>query len=344
MLRDKFDIKQIDELSKLLSNFSKAAIVCHVGPDGDAIGSSLCLCHILNALGKDATVVTPNAAASLLSFMPGFQQIIVASYHPDKAEKAISEADCIFCLDFNDLKRVEKVAQLIEKSNAKRIVIDHHLNPCISSDVLISHPEISSTCALLYQVVCELGLERFVNTDAAICCMVGMMTDTGNFSYNSNDPKLYDIVSALLKKGVDKDDIYQRVFNTNSLSRVRIMGYAQCDKMQIFAEHRAALISLSREELNRFDYKDGDTEALVNIPLSIPGVVYSVYLREDEPGFVKVSMRSKGEFSVKDICESHFEGGGHRNAAGGEMHCSIDMAVDRMLTVMDEYDRFLPNN
>ena len=189
----------------------------------------------------------------------------------------------------------------------------------------------------------SVGLERRISREAAECCCTGMMTDTGNFSYNSNDPQLYRILERLVAKGVDKDAIYTRLFNTNTESRVRLMGYAQSSKMQILPEHQAAVIALSREELDEFGYKRGDTEALVNVPLSIPGITYSVFLREDETGYVKVSMRSKGSFSVKEICEAHFGGGGHVNASGGEMRAPLDEVLQRVIDVLPQYDSMLPN-
>lgn len=336
------DAEQQDALRTLVNQSRNIVIVCHRTPDGDALGSSLCLWHLLRAMGYKADVVVPDAPPELLRFLPGVNDITINSYDCERASMLLKRADLIFCLDINDLKRLDRMESLVESSSAKRIVIDHHLNPSIEADIIISHPEISSTCALLYRVIDELGLISLMSHDSAECCCAGMMTDTGNFSYNSNDPELYRILAVLLEKGVDKDALYTKLFNTNSETRVRIMGYGQSAKMQLFYDHCASLIAISRDELDEFDYHRGDTEALVNVPLSIPGVVYSVFLREDEPGFVKVSMRSKGEFSVKEICEAHFGGGGHRNAAGGEMFAPLPEVVDKVLSIMPLYDRYLP--
>ena len=312
-------------------------------PDGDALGASLCMVHVLLSMGKFATVVVPDCPPQNLMFLPGSSHVVVASCRPERAESLLTDADLVVLLDFNDLKRIDRMAPMVEASKAKRVVIDHHLNPSIKADVLISRPDVSSTCALLYQVLESIGLERRISREAAECCCTGMMTDTGNFSYNSNDPQLYRILERLVAKGVDKDAIYTRLFNTNTESRVRLMGYAQSRKMQILPEHQAAVIALSREELDEFGYKRGDTEALVNVPLSIPGITYSIFLREDEPGYVKVSMRSKGNFSVKEICEAHFGGGGHVNASGGEMRAPLEEVLQRVIDVMSQYDSMLPN-
>lgn len=333
---------QADQLSSLIRKSNRVAVVCHMTPDGDALGSSLCMVHVLLSLGKFATVIVPDCPPQNLMFLPGANHIVVASCRQERAASLLADADLVVLLDFNDLKRIDRMAQMVEDSKAKRVVIDHHLNPSISADVLISRPDVSSTCALLYQVLEAIGLERRISREAAECCCTGMMTDTGNFSYNSNDPQLYRILERLVAKGVDKDAIYTRIFNTNTESRIRITGYALSQKMQLLPEHQAAVIALSRSELDEYSYKRGDTEALVNVPLSIPGVTYSIFLREDEPGYVKISMRSRGHFSVKDICEKHFGGGGHVNASGGEMHAPIDDVVKRVLDVLPEYDAMLP--
>lgn len=228
----------------------------------------------------------------------------------------------------------------ISKSPAKKVVIDHHLDPRIEGEIVISRPEISSTSALLYIFMWQAGWTRHLTRNSAACIYTGMMTDTGNFSYNSNDPDLYLIIHDLMRKGIDKDNLYKLVMNTSSESRIRIMGFAQY-RMQILQPHRAAVIMLSEDELKEFGYSKGDTEGLVNIPLSMPEVTYSVFLREDAKNCVKVSMRSKGEFSVSRICEEHFGGGGHTNAAGGEFNGSLDKALQKLLEIIPTYDKYL---
>lgn len=331
----------VDRVQALILAAKSIVITCHLTPDGDAIGSSLGLCQALRALGKEAVVVTPDCPSRQLLFMPGMKDVVVATSNPQTAEDALTRADLLFCLDFNDLKRVDKLADTIEaKCRARRVVVDHHLDPSIEAEVLISHPEVSSTSALVYILLWQLHMTRYLNRSGAACIYTGMMTDTGNFSYNSNDPDLYVIIADLLRKGIDKDRLYTLVCNTNSETRVRLCGYARY-RMELLPHHRAALITLSRDELDEFGYTKGDTESLVNTPLSIPGVVYSVYLREDSPGFVKVSMRSTGDFPVNLICEQQFGGGGHLNAAGGEFHGSLPEAVTRLLGALPEYDKYL---
>lgn len=333
--------QQKTELMRLLTRSHRVSIVCHMTPDGDAMGSSLCLYHVVTALGHSAKVIVPDMPPESLRFLPGASKIIVATQNPARAAEMLAGAELIVCLDFNDLKRIDRMAPMVEASAARRIVIDHHLNPTIPADVIVSHPEVSSTCALLFRVIEELDLVDVMDVDSATCCCTGMMTDTGNFSYNSNDPELYRILSVLIAKGVDKDAIYTKVFNTNTESRIRIMGYGQSAKMDLLRDHRAALTVLSLAELKQFDYHRGDTEALVNVPLSIPGIVYSIFLREDSEGYVKVSMRSKGDFSVKELCEKYFGGGGHRNAAGGEMYAQLPEVIEKVISLLPHCDRQL---
>ncbi len=334
---------KVQSVKNAVENNHRFVIVCHMTPDGDALGSSLCLWHMLTAMGKSAVIITPDMPPRNLMLLPGSDKIVVASCHPVRCSTLLNKADVVFCLDFNDFARVDRMRPMLEQTPALTIMIDHHLNPVAKVDILISRSEEPSTCSLLYSLAHEAGwTKEWLDADGATCCYTGMMTDTGNFSYNSNHPHLYTIIADLVAKGVDKDAIYNHVMNTNSAERLRIMGYAQYAKMEIMPQHRCALITLSREELDEFSYSKGDTESLVNVPLSIPGIVYSIYMREDEPEFVKVSMRSRGEFSVREICETHFNGGGHHNAAGGEMHTSLSEAVTKLLDILPQYDHLLP--
>lgn len=334
------DPATVDRIKQLVLVAHNIVITCHVSPDGDALGSSCALWSVLKALGKNVNVVTADCAPRSLQFLPGVREIIAATRNGDRAHELIASADLIFCMDFNDIERVDRLSDVIRKAPAKRIIIDHHLDPKIEGEIIISRPEISSTCALLYIFLWQAGWTRYLNRSSAACIYTGMMTDTGNFSYNSNDPDLYLIVHDLMRKGIDKDNLYKLVMNTSSESRIRIMGYAQY-RMELLPAHKAAIIILSEEDLKEFDYNKGDTEGLVNIPLSIPGIIYSVFLREDSENCVKVSMRSKGDFSVSRICEDHFGGGGHTNAAGGEFHGPIGQALQKLLEIIPTYDKYL---
>ncbi|MEZ3520143.1 MAG: bifunctional oligoribonuclease/PAP phosphatase NrnA [Muribaculaceae bacterium] len=338
------DEKSVRRLKELIDDSEKILIISHTAPDGDAIGSSLAAMHVLMSIGKDARVLVPDQPLANLRNLPGAKEITDACRYPDFAAKLFDESDLVLCLDFNEPKRVDRVAPLLESCKAPKVLIDHHLHPSDFAEVSISHPEMSSTCYLLFRVLCRLELFNFIDKNAAECLLAGIMTDTGNFSYNCSDPELYIVVSELLKKGADRDRLYSRLFNTFSANCLRLNSYALLNKMELFESKGAALITLSREELNRFHYSKGDTEGLVNRPLSIPGIRYSAFLRE-ESDFVKVSMRSVGDFPVNLLCSEHFGGGGHLNAAGGEFAGTLDEAAELFRSLVDEnYSKYIANS
>ena len=338
------DEKSVRRLKELIDDSEKILIISHTAPDGDAIGSSLAAMHVLMSIGKDARVLVPDQPLANLRNLPGAKEITDACRYPDFAAKLFDESDLVLCLDFNEPKRVDRVAPLLESCKAPKVLIDHHLHPSDFAEVSISHPEMSSTCYLLFRVLCRLELFNFIDKNAAECLLAGIMTDTGNFSYNCSDPELYIVVSELLKKGADRDRLYSRLFNTFSANCLRLNSYALLNKMELFESKGAALITLSREELNRFHYSKGDTEGLVNRPLSIPGIRYSAFLRK-ESDFVKVSMRSVGDFPVNLLCSEHFGGGGHLNAAGGEFAGTLDEAAELFRSLVDEnYSKYIANS
>ncbi len=337
------DTAAIASLKELVDAASRVVITCHLSPDGDAIGSTLALSHTLEAMGKRPAVITPDVPTETLMFLPGARQIIPASRFTERAMVHIQAADLIVCLDFNALHRIDRLAPLITAATAPKVLIDHHLGPEKFADVIISHPEASSTCYLLYEIIKRAGGQRYMGRKAAECIYTGMMTDTGNFSYNSNDPQLYRCIAELLGYGIDKDRLYKLAFDTTTADRLRLNGFAVAERMTLYPEHRCAVIALSRSDLQRFNYQKGDTEGLVNQPLGIPEVTWVCFLRQDDEKFVKLSFRSKGRFPVNKICQEQFGGGGHLNAAGGELDCTLDEAVSRLEAVMPLYDNYLKN-
>jgi phosphoesterase RecJ-like protein len=330
----------IQQARKIIDRCDKIVIVSHVSPDGDAIGSSLALYHFLLELGKEVNVLVPNNFPGFLKWMDGAKDIVVAEWRENVAKELIRAADLIFCLDFNIPKRVEQIAPWIEEAEAKKIMIDHHLDPGAFCDVTISHPEISSTSELIFRFICRMGMFDFMNRSCAECIYTGMMTDTGAFSYNSNDQPIYYIIGELLGKGVDKDAVYDRVYNHYSENRLRLQGYVLYEKMKIYEPYRTALIVLSSEEQERFQWKRGDTEGFVNIPLSIEGIVFSVFIREEEKT-IKISMRSKGNFPANQFAADVFNGGGHLNASGGEFDGKLEDAVALLEASLPNYSERL---
>lgn len=319
----------IQKAKHLLAPAKTVAILSHTGPDGDSLGSTLALAHHLWGEGKDVKVLLPDPFPGFLAWMPGASDIVIHSEAPDQCEAILKAADVLVFLDFNQPSRAGGLAPLFTGLKTKSILMDHHPNPADFADITISYPQIASTSEIVFRYICRTGSFDVMTTDCAVCVYTGMMTDTGAFTYNSNNEEMYYIISQLIRKGIDKDVIYNRVYNTYSVDRMRLMGFVLHQRMQIWASCRTAVITLSNEDLAAFNYRVGDTEGFVNLPLSIEGIALSVFLREDQ-GRVKLSFRSKGSFPANQVATNLFNGGGHLNAAGGEFQGSLDDAVKRL--------------
>lgn len=312
-------------------------ILTHTGPDGDAIGSSLALCRYLQSKGKQAVVLVPDSAPDFLGWLPGAEDIKVYTDNPDASEDLVYKADVLCCLDFNVVGRIGKIAASFLYSRAKKFLLDHHPYPG-NFTVTLSHPEASSTSELVFHLICALGDFSIIDKEMAQCIYTGIMTDTGALSYNSNSSNLFNVISLLLDKGIDKDEIYRRVYNNYSESRLRLQGYVLNEKMQVLHDCSTALITLNDMELRRFNSKKGDTEGFVNMPLQINGVLMSAFFREDkEQGLIKLSFRSVGNIPCNRFSSEFFNGGGHQNAAGGEFRGTLDEAVARFHKGLDEW-------
>ena len=332
----------IDHVEKWFERAEKIVIVTHVSPDGDAIGSSLGLWHFLESQEKNVNVIVPNAFPDFLRWMPGAKDIIRYDKYKEFADKLIAEADVICCLDFNALSRIDAMADAVAASKGRKMMVDHHLYPGDFCRIVISHPEISSTSELVFRLICRLGYFEDITKEGAECIYTGMMTDTGGFTYNSNSREIYFIIGELLSKGIDKDEIYRKVYNTYSEGRLRLMGYVLYDKMQVFPEFNSALIWLTKEEQGKFQYVKGDTEGFVNIPLSIKNVRFSAFLREDtEKNMIKVSLRSVGTFPCNKVAADFFNGGGHLNASGGEFYGTMEEAINLFKQALLKYEELL---
>ena len=323
-----------------IENADNIVIITHVGPDGDAMGASLGLWHFLMTLEKTPQVIVPTPFPNFLAWMPGANKTLVYKFDKEKADEHIQKADLIFLLDFNAASRMDKMADAVLASKARKVMIDHHLQPENIANIIISYPEISSTSELIFRLICRMGHFSDINLGCAECIYTGMMTDTGGFTYNSNHEEIYSIIYELIKLGVDKDDIYRRVYNTFSADRMRLMGYCLYKKMKIYPEYQAALITLTQKELHEFNYDNGDAEGFVNIPLSIQGINFTVFMRED-PDKIKVSLRSQGSFPTNKFAAEIFGGGGHLNASGGESYTSLDEAVRKFEEALPLYTEFL---
>lgn len=328
--------EKIEELRKAILCSNNIVITSHVSPDGDAIGSSLGLFHFLRKLNKQVTVVMPDMVPRNLHFLQGMRYVLTYTQQPEKALEAIAQADLLFSLDYNALHRVDKLSTAILGSTAYKVMIDHHLEPESYPNLIISHPEISSTCELIFRVIWQMGYYRTMGRSSAEAIYTGMMTDTGNFTYNSNHPEIYNIIALLVKKRIDKDQIYTLACNTQTASKLLLNSYAVCNKLELYEEYGAAMISLTREEMSRYNFQKGDCDGLVNVPLSIKGIYFSVFIREDRE-FIKISLRSQGDFAVNTIASEHFGGGGHKNASGGEFYGTLDEAIAKFREILPMY-------
>jgi phosphoesterase RecJ-like protein len=268
--------------------------------------------------------------------MPGADEIVIYKQQMKKADEFISKASYLILLDFNALSRIGEMKLSVEKSAAKRIMFDHHPFPDANvADVLVSEPSVSSTCELSFFVMETLGWA--VSREAATCLYSGIMTDTGLLNHNSSRPEIYHMVARLVEKEIDKEFIHKKLFYSNSLNRTRLFGYALCNNLEILPSQRVALIALSREDLDRFNYTIGDTEGLVNQPLSIKGIDVAALFIEKERGFVKASFRSRGNLPVNSYSGKYFGGGGHKNAAGGEFNAPLNEAVNLFKKTVESF-------
>lgn len=334
------------ELTRFRALIDKAhhiVVTCHVSPDGDALGAVLAFSHYLWRKGKEAVPVVPNIYPDFLAWMPGTDKVQVYDKHEADVEPVLKSADLIVCLDFNTPDRLQMMETVVTASQAQKMMIDHHLNPADFCVWVSSHPEMSSTCELLYRIMVEADGLKPMTCDEAVCLYTGMMTDTGCFSYNSNRSDIYHIIGQLLTKGFDKDKIYRNVFFSYSVDRFRLLGYMLYVKLEYFPEYHASLMTLTREEQKRFSHRKGDTEGFVNMPLQIRKSRLSVFLREDTErnGMVRVSLRSVDDFPCNRMAEEFFNGGGHLNAAGGELACTMDEAVERVRVALKKYTPLL---
>ena len=338
MIKNIFRADDLERLKTIVSEGNFFVLTCHTGPDGDALGSTLGLANYLNTLGKEALVIVPDAYPDFLAWMPGSQEILRFDKHREKTELMIAMADVIFAMDYNALSRVDDMGALIAKSKAKKVLVDHHLSPENFCDLSFSYPQLSSTCEVVFRLIVAMGGYDQLGKAACECIYAGMMTDTGCFSYGPCTQEVYLIISMLMQKEINKDRIYNKVFNNYSEGRLRLMGYVLYEKLRVFPDHHAALITLSREEMARFDFNKGDSEGLVNIPLQMKGIYFSAFLREDtEKDLIRVSLRSQGTFACNKFAAQYFNGGGHLNASGGQYNGTLEEAIEIFEKALEEF-------
>jgi bifunctional oligoribonuclease and PAP phosphatase NrnA len=322
---------------EFMSKPRKAVILTHFKPDADALGSSLGLAGYLTRTGHLVQVITPSDYPDFLTWMPGNENVLI--FHKDRPQQAqhfISTADIIFCLDFSSLKRINELGEMVAKTSAKKVLIDHHLEPEQFADFEQWDTAAASTAELVYLLIHQLGDDNMIDAAIADCLYAGLMTDTGSFRHPNTTIQVFNVAAALVGKGANPAKVSKLIYDTNSLERLRLMGYVLSERLQVVPEYRTAYIILSSEDLKKYGSQTGDTEGLVNFGLSIKGVRLSVLI-SDRKENIKLSFRSLGDFSVNDLARKHFEGGGHKNAAGGQTWLTLDQTVKKFLDLLPEY-------
>jgi len=329
-------------INSWLQETKKIAILTHTNPDGDAIGSSLALALALKKKGKDAQVIIPDGLPDFLRWLPGIELSTTFAYKKEKATQILTEADLIFCLDFNDPNRLSGVEELFMASSAPKILIDHHQEPVTFTDLTISETWRGSVGEMIYFLLEELFGSGLLDRDIATCLYVAIMTDTGNFTYASSYPEVFYVVGELMKYGIEKDRIYSMVYDAFSEDRMRLQGYCMQEKMVVLPQYHTAYISLREEELNRFNHRKGDTEGFVNIPFAVKGVLFTALFIEKKD-LIRVSFRSRGSFPVNKVASEHYRGGGHINAAGGDSLLSLEETLKKFESLLPGYKKYMTN-
>lgn len=314
----------------------KIVLVTHINPDGDAMGSSLGLYHILKNAGHDISIIAPNDYPEFLHWLPGNNNVLIYHGRKKTVTEKISKAEIIFGIDFNNFERIKELGNLVNNSNAYKVIIDHHPYQECHADCIISDINVSSTAELVYRFIENIKLNKYLNKEIAICIITGIMADTGCFSHNSSNKNTYITVAKLLDFGFDKDKIYNNLYDNFSKDRMRLLGYSLCEKMEVIDEYNTAVISLKTEELRKYNFRHGDSENFVNYPLSIKDVRFSALFIEKKD-HVKISFRSKGKFPANEFAVKHFNGGGHLNAAGGESYTTMEETLQKFKDLLPQY-------
>ncbi len=326
--------QQKGELVDFFSQKKKIVLTTHMNPDGDAVGSTLAMMHYLRAKGHEVTAVVPNKFPDFYGWMPGANQMVIFEKKAAIVKKLLMEADMVFSLDYNSIGRVGQMTGLLKMAPGKKFLIDHHIDPEEGFDYYFATTDTTSTGQLVYQFIELMGDKNLLNKEVAVALYVAIMTDTGSFSYAANYPETYHIVAELIERGVDAERVHRLVYDTFSENRLRLLGFSISERMMVWHHLHTAVIYLSKADLKRFNYQVGDTEGVVNYPLSMDDVNLAVLITEKEKK-IKLSFRSKGSFNVNLLARNHFNGGGHKNAAGGQTFTDIAQTLDAVKEVLE---------
>lgn len=327
-------------LNTVIQSPKKVTVMSHVNPDGDAIGSSLAFSQFLQKLGHEVEVMVSNDFPEFLAWMPGASSIHIYDKESEKCDQILDSSELIAILDFNHISRAGLIQDKLKSLSVNKILIDHHRDTDFGDFFCaLSDTQVSSTSELVAETILHYG-ESFVDESIATNILVGIVTDTGSFSHSIFHPETFSICAKMIEKSVSYNQIHQLVYDTFSENRLRLLGFSISNKMEILDEYATAIISLTKEELASFDYQVGDTEGVVNYPLSMKKIKMSVLVTERQ-GVIRFSFRSKGSFSVHEVAQKYFNGGGHTNAAGGTLFCSMEAALEKLHQILPEYKTML---
>jgi len=330
-------MQKISAFRDFLAQPRKVVVLMHHKPDADALGSSLGLAGYLEKKGHSVQVIAPSDYPDFLHWMKGNEKVLIFQKERcEKPKKLISEADMIFCLDFSSLHRINELGEMVRNAAGKKVLIDHHLEPEPFADFEKWDVAAASTAELVFELIEELGDKLLIDAGLADCLYAGVMTDTGSFRHSNTTPNVFRVAGELVARGADPHGVSRMIYDSSSIERLRLLGYVLKEKLQILPEYRTAYMVLSTEELRKFSSQTGDTEGLVNYGLSVKGIRLSVLITDRKEN-IKLSFRSLGSFSVNDLARKHFEGGGHRNAAGGQTSLTLEETLKKFLGLLPGY-------
>ena len=331
----------LDTLKKILTQPRKIVITTHHKPDGDAMGSSLGLYNYFIQKGHHVKLVTPTDYPYFLHWLPNNPEVIIYTEKEEESKKLVADAELIFCLDFNTLSRINELGEEVRNSNALKIMIDHHLEPEGFDDFRHWNINACATAELIYDFIANLlEDESFITKDVATCLYTGIMTDSGSFRFPNVTANLHRIVADLIEAGAQNWRIHQQVYDNATEGRLKFLGYCLSNKLEVLREFNTALITVSKDDIKKFDIQTGETEGVVNYALSINGIKLAAFIVERNDK-VKLSLRSIGDFPANEICKKYFNGGGHRNAAGGQSDESFETVIEKFKSILPEYKTLL---
>ncbi|GGZ62100.1 DHH family phosphoesterase [Mesonia mobilis] len=334
---------EIKDLKSLLASPKKIVIVPHKNPDGDAIGSTVALYNFLKSKQHDAVVIAPNEYPEFLKWVPGQEDVLIFEKNTEKATQLISDAEVIFTLDFNHFSRTGMMEEVLAKTETTYVMIDHHQQPDDYAKFTYSDVSCSSTCEMVYNFIEMLDETDKISPEIASALYLGIMTDTGSFRFSSTTSKTHRVIANLIDKGAKNANIHQDTFDNSSYERMQLLGVA-LNNMKVFSEYKTAYITLSQEELDKHNFKKGDTEGFVNYSLGIKGIIFAaIFIENKADKIIKISLRSKGDFDVNQFARKHFEGGGHINAAGGKSDLNLKETTQKFEQLLADYENELKN-